>query len=80
MSKSLRIITLATLITMLTACGYSPGQRALSGGAIGAGAGAVGGALVGGDPLVGALIGGGAGAITGAVTNPRQLNLGRSPF
>jgi osmotically inducible lipoprotein OsmB len=67
------IITLATL----TACGNSPGQRALSGGAIGAGAGAVGGALIGGDPLTGALIGGGVGAVTGAVTNRHQIDLGR---
>jgi len=77
MSASVKMITVATLIALLTACGDRPGERALSGGAIGAGAGAVGGALVGGDPVTGALIGGGVGAVTGAVTNRHQINLGR---
>jgi len=42
-------------------------QRALSGGAIGAGGGAVLGAVTGGDPLTGALIGGAGGAAIGAL-------------
>ena len=54
----------------LAACGYSPGTRALSGGAIGAGAGAGISALTGGRPATGALIGGAAGAIGGAATAP----------
>lgn len=61
----------------LGACGYSQGDRALSGAAIGAGAGAVGGAVLGGDPVAGALIGGAGGAAVGAFTDPKQLNLGR---
>jgi osmotically inducible lipoprotein OsmB len=60
----------------LVACGQTTGDRALSGGAIGAGAGAVGGALMG-HPLEGAVIGGAAGAGTGALTSPSQVDLGR---
>jgi hypothetical protein len=43
-------------------------QRALSGGAIGAGGGALIGAVTGGSPLTGALIGGAGGAAVGALT------------
>ncbi len=61
----------------LSACGQTKGERALSGGAIGAGTGAVGGALLGGDPVTGAIIGGAAGAATGALTDPDTINLDR---
>ncbi len=61
----------------LTACGTSKTERALSGGAIGAGVGAAGSALAGGSPWTGAAIGGGVGAVTGAVTNPNTVNLER---
>ncbi len=44
-------------------------QRALSGGAIGAGAGAAVGALTGGSAITGALIGGAGGAAIGALTS-----------
>lgn len=60
----------------LGACGSSTGDRAISGGAIGAGVGAVGGLIVG-APLEGALIGGAVGAGTGALTNQDQINLGK---
>ncbi len=50
---------------------YSPGQRALGGGAIGAGAGAAIGAATGGSPAGGALIGGAIGALGGALTTPQ---------
>ncbi len=60
------------LLLSLAACNpYSPGQRAVGGAAIGAGAGALLGAAVGGNPVTGALIGAGAGAIGGAATTPR---------
>jgi hypothetical protein len=68
-------VTLAAI--GLSGCGYSPGSRALSGGAIGAGTGAIIGAATGGSAATGALIGGGIGAIGGAVTNPNTVNLGR---
>jgi hypothetical protein len=55
----------------LAGCGNDPGTRALSGGAIGAGGGALLGAALGGNPATGALIGGAAGAIGGAATTPR---------
>jgi len=73
-------ITLAAvslfLLCALGACGNTPGERAVSGGGIGAGAGALGG-LIFGAPLEGALIGGAVGAGTGALTNRNQINLGR---
>ncbi len=62
---------------LVSACGYSKTDRALSGGAIGAGVGAAGTALAGGSPWTGAAIGGAAGAITGAVTDPNKVNLDR---
>jgi len=60
----------------LGACGNSTGDRAMSGGGIGAGVGLLGGAIVG-APLEGALIGGAVGAGAGALTNKNQINLGR---
>ena len=72
-------ITLTTVLLLslfaLGACGSSTGERAISGGGIGAGVGALGGLLLG-APLEGALIGGAVGAGTGALTNPNQINLG----
>ena len=58
----------------LSACTnpYDPGQRAIGGGLIGAGAGAtIGAAAIGGTgAAIGAASGGALGAITGAVTTP----------
>ncbi len=61
----------------LAGCGYNRGDRALSGGPIGAGGGAAIAAVTGGSPLVGAAIGGGAGALGGALTSGHDINLGR---
>ena len=76
----MRRITLAAIVlvslTALGGCGYSRGDRAVSGAGIGAGVGALGGWMVG-APLEGALIGGAVGAGTGAFTSPHQVNLGR---
>lgn len=75
--RSLVRMTLAiAMILPLAACGNTPGKRALTGGAIGAGTGAVGAALLNANPVAGAVIGGAAGAVTGAVTDKRQINLG----
>ncbi len=67
----------------LSACTdpYDPGQRALGGGAIGAGAGALIGGLAGGWEAagIGALAGGALGAITGAVTTPHPSAAYYSP-
>src|ERR1700759_2314877 len=52
---------------------YDPGQRAVGGGLMGAGAGAAIGGLAGGGhgAAAGALIGGAVGAVGGAATTPR---------
>jgi osmotically inducible lipoprotein OsmB len=70
------IAAFAVISLGLTACGTSKTERALSGGAIGAGAGAVGSTLTGGSPWAGAAIGGAAGAATGALTDKDDINLG----
>jgi hypothetical protein len=60
----------------LAACGNTPGERALTGGGIGAGAGAAISGLAGGSLLGGAVLGGAAGAAAGALTNRDQIDLG----
>ena len=74
--KLMTSVLLAASITTLAGCGYSPGHRALTGGAIGAGGGAIIGAATGMGAGTGALIGAGAGALTGAATTHNQVNLG----
>lgn len=64
------------LVLALGACGYSTTDRALSGAAIGAGAGAAGGAVTGYDPVRAAAIGGAIGAAAGALTDADDINLG----
>lgn len=64
-------------VLALSACGYSQGDRALSGGALGAAGGAAIGGLTGGSVLGGAVLGGAGGAAAGALTSPRDVNLGR---
>jgi len=56
----------------LVGCGHTEGQRAVSGGLIGAGAGAGIAAIAGGPVLGGALLGGAVGAGTGALTTPHR--------
>jgi hypothetical protein len=67
-------VVAAGLVLALTACTnpYDPGQRAVGGGLLGAGAGAaIGGAVGGGHgAALGAAIGGATGAVTGAATTP----------
>lgn len=67
---SARLIACASVLAVgLTACSgmNSTEQRTLSGGAIGAGAGAALGAITGGSLIGGALIGGAAGAAGGYI-------------
>lgn len=67
---------LAVLASLgLAGCGSTVPERALSGGALGAAAGAGVAAVAGGPVAKGALIGGAAGAVTGAVTRQRDLDL-----
>ncbi len=69
---------MAGVLAGLGACTdpYSPGQRAVGGGLIGAGAGAAIGAVAGGGrgAATGALIGGAVGAVGGAATTPQRPN------
>jgi hypothetical protein len=60
------------LILALAACGQTPGERAVSGGLIGAGTGALVAGATGGRVGTGALVGAGVGAIGGAITAPDQ--------
>lgn len=75
--KIIRNLVIILGVLVVTACGNTKGERALSGGAIGAGVGAVGSAIVGGSIAGGALIGAGVGAVTGAITDKDQINLQR---
>ena len=71
-NQSLKVtVVVAGLALLTTACGNRPVDRALTGGAIGAGSGAVIGSTVG-NPIAGAVIGGAAGATIGAVTAPER--------
>ncbi|UPG71944.1 YMGG-like glycine zipper-containing protein [Roseomonas gilardii subsp. gilardii] len=72
--STLAVLALAGL--SLGACGYSTGDRAVSGGLLGAGTGAAIGSLSG-NAGTGALIGGGVGALGGAATSGNDVNLGR---
>jgi hypothetical protein len=56
---------------LTAACGNNPTDRALTGGAIGAGTGAIVGSTVG-APIAGAVVGGAAGAVVGAATTPER--------
>jgi hypothetical protein len=67
--KSLAVIGALALAT--AACGDRPVDRALTGGAIGAGGGALIGAAAG-NPWAGAAVGAAGGAVIGAATAPRQ--------
>ena len=62
-------LLLVLCVFVLAACGDTPGQRAVTGGALGAGTGAVVGSTVG-HPLGGAVVGGLGGAAVGAATTP----------
>ena len=59
----------------LAGCGTDPGDRAASGGLLGAAGGALIGAAAG-NPALGAAAGAVGGAVIGAATNPCDLNLG----
>ena len=73
--RSLPILIVTAVL--LSGCGTSTGDRGLSGAAIGAGAGAVGAALLGGPVIGAALVGAGAGALIGAATSPSTVDLGK---
>jgi hypothetical protein len=63
--------------TMFSACGTMPEDRAVSGAALGTGAGLVVGAITGLTLLEGAALGAVGGALTGVLTDPDRVNFGR---
>jgi hypothetical protein len=65
------LVIIGALALATAACGERPVDRALTGGAIGAGGGALVGAAAG-NPVAGAVVGGLGGAAIGAATAPRQ--------
>jgi hypothetical protein len=78
MSRSIATtLVLSGFVLALSGCGYSRGDRAASGGLLGAGAGVAIAAVAGAPLLAGAVIGGAAGAVGGAVTSHNDINLGR---
>ena len=73
------LVTILTLSLALVGCGTTQGDRALSGGLLGAGTGAAIGSLTG-NAGAGAVIGGAGGALVGALTSPSAINLGPPPW
>ncbi len=67
-----KFIALSAMTLGLAACGDTWGQRAVTGGGIGAGSGALIGAVTPLGVLPGALIGGAVGAGVGAATTPER--------
>jgi osmotically inducible lipoprotein OsmB len=80
MSRSGSVVVLLLASLALAGCGVSPGCRAVSTGALGAGTGAAIAAIAGGPIGLGAAIGGATGLIGGAATPPHAAYLGPSPF
>lgn len=68
-----------TAALLLSACGQTPADRAVTGAGLGAAGGAVVGALVG-APAIGALVGAAGGASVGAATDPSQIYLGKPVY
>ena len=74
-SRALSVAAAMASMLVLAGCGTDPGDRAVSGAAIGAGAGAIIGAATG-TAATGAAIGALGGAAIGAATDPCDLDLG----
>jgi hypothetical protein len=68
----IKLFLITTILLSATACGNTWGERAVTGGAIGAGSGAAIGSVTGVGILPGALIGGAVGAGVGAATTPER--------
>jgi osmotically inducible lipoprotein OsmB len=67
-----KLVILAALAASLAGCGHTTGTRAVTGGLIGAGGGALVGGATGVGAGTGALIGGVGGAGVGALTTPNK--------
>lgn len=72
--NAFKVFILLAVVVVLAGCASmnSTEQRMLSGGAIGAGAGALIGAAAAGNPAAGAAIGGAAGVVGGAIYDDIQ--------
>lgn len=71
MTIKLSAVPLLAGCILVSACTMNHGERrAATGGALGAGAGAAGGYMLGYDPVGSALVGGIGGALLGALTTP----------
>lgn len=68
----MRVLLMIGLVLTVTACGTTPGTRAVTGGLMGAGGGAAVGGATGMGAGTGALIGGAGGAGAGALTAPSR--------
>ena len=68
----IKLFLIATILLSTTACGNTWGERAVTGGAIGAGSGAAIGSVTGIGILPGAIVGGAVGAGVGAATTPEH--------
>jgi osmotically inducible lipoprotein OsmB len=79
MKRVLRVLTVLLLAGAISGCAgmTDTQQRVLSGGAIGAGAGAAVGILSGGSGSTGAIIGGAAGAAGGYIVDQSEKKRGR---
>jgi len=73
--KIFTLTALGVLSLSVAACGTSKTDRALSGGGIGAGVGAAGAAVTGGNVWTGAAIGGAVGAAAGVMTDEDDIDL-----
>ena len=80
MPRSANLLMLVVASLALAGCGVTPGCRAVSTGALGAGTGAAIAAIAGGPIGLGAAIGGATGVFGGAVTPPQAAYFGPSPF
>jgi osmotically inducible lipoprotein OsmB len=70
--QTIKLILMTTVLLSATACGNTWGERAVTGGAIGAGSGAAIGSVTGVGILPGAIVGGAVGAGLGAATTPER--------
>ena len=69
---TIKLILMTPVLLSATACGNTWGERAVTGGAIGAGSGAAIGSVTGIGILPGAIVGGAVGAGVGAATTPER--------
>ena len=74
----MKMTAISLILTLaVAACGSTKTDRAVSGGGIGAGVGALGSAITGGNPVTGAVVGGAVGAGAGALTKQKDVDLGK---